>query len=173
VTQGKEDALVNHYLPASETETSPVATSTAGQILLLSDNNCDGVEKVNNLIKKIVAEPVAGNSAAENSVADNSAVESYVADNSAAENSFADNSAAENSVAVDSAGEEAVRFKRLKLSHRSYHSHDEAAAADSPGEVARVVVTDEDVDMKAVTVGPPEPEVGKAKMFFFPVPVVP
>ena len=68
----------------------------------------------------------------------------------------------------DSAGEEAVRFKRLKLSHRSYRSHDElVAAVDSP-----VVVADEDVEMTQSTSAASEVEVSEPEVAVAPVVVV-
>ena len=68
----------------------------------------------------------------------------------------------------DSAGEEAVRFKRLKLSHRSYRSHDElVAAVDSP-----VVVADEDVEMTQSTSAASEVEVSEPEGAVAPVVVV-
>jgi hypothetical protein len=145
-TSASTDILPSHHLLAGVAAAAAATASTAGPVLLSDNiNNCDADAEEqssgDNDVIKTNMKALAVDQSVNNLVELNSVAESSLD----MEPGCHSDEAKSVTGTVDSAGEEAVRFKRLKLSHRSYRSHTEVAAADSPDEVPE----EEDEDMRA------------------------
>lgn len=133
---GTEPAMVDQNLPSGS-----VTISGSGGEICTKDRSSDSSD----ISAAITVSPIAIDLLQNSSIG--GAATSADMDNSSGSVAAVAVCEASSFDSVRSCADEAVRFKRLKLSHRrSYRSHDEVASVDSHDEVP-AAGKDEDVDM--------------------------